>query len=230
MNHERKTQVSEESQLCVDSAVDPSNRNDQTRLLGVNWDSDSDRIYFDVQHVINCAKSLPPTKRSILKLATKIFDPLGCLSLFTINLKVMFQQFCLDKKGWDAEFSDVERSKYEGFISELRNLQKVSIPRCYFLKGKKVQNVQIHGFSDASESAYAGVVYLRVEYETGEVQVRFVTSKAKVSSIKKQTIPRLELMGSVILSSLVDTVKKTMHEALSRDTLLGRFSSNIMLN
>ena len=106
----------------------------------------------------------------------------------------------------------------------------MSIPRCYFLKGKKVHNVQIHGFSYASESAYAGVVYLRVEYETGEVQVRFVTSKAKVSPIKKQTIPRLELMGSVILSSLVDTVKKTMHEALSRDTLLGRFSSNIMLN
>ena len=75
MNHECKMQVSEESQSCVDSAVDPSNRNDKTKLLGVNWDSDSDRIYFDVQHVIDCAKSLPPTKRSLLKLAAKIFDP-----------------------------------------------------------------------------------------------------------------------------------------------------------
>ena len=128
----------------------------------------------------------------------------------------MLQQFCLDKKGWDEELSDDELSKYKGFISELRNLQKVSIPRCYLLKGKKVQNVQIHGFSDASESGYAGVVYLRVEYETGEVQVRFVMSKAKDSPIKKETIPRLELMGSVILSSLVNTVKKNMYEVLGQ--------------
>ena len=47
-------------------------------------------------------------------------------------------------------------------------------------------------------------MYFRVEYETGEVQVKCMTSKAKVSPIKKQTIPCLELMGSVLMSSLVE--------------------------
>ena len=135
----------------------------------------------------------------------------------------MFQQFCLDKKGWDEELSGDERRKYEVFMAELAKLQNVSIPRCYFLKGKKVKNVQIHGFSDASESAYAGVVYLRTEYETGEVQVRFVTSKAKVSPIKKQTIPRLELMGAVVLSNLVDTVKNTLQEELGQGSIETHF-------
>jgi len=59
-------------------------------------------------------------------------------------------------------------------------------------------------------------VYLRVEYETGEVQVRFVTSKTNVSPIKKQTILRLELMGSVLMSNLMNTVKKTLQEVLGQ--------------
>ena len=221
--NEGKTKVSEEDQSYANSALGPPCSDDKAKILGVNWDSDSDKIYFDVHHVIDFANSLPPTKRSLLKIAAKIFDPLGCLSLFTINLKVMFQQFCLDKRGWDEELSGDERRKYEVFISELAKLQCVSIPRCYFLKGKKVKNVQIHGFSDASECAYAGVVYLRVEYESGEVQVRFVTSKAKVSPIKKQTIPRLELMGAVLLSNLVDTVKKTLQEELGQGSIETHF-------
>ena len=57
-------------------------------------------------------------------------------------------------------------------------------------------------------------MYLRVEFKRGEVQVRFVTSKAKASPIKKQTIPCLELMRSLLLATLVDTVKKDLQEVL----------------
>ena len=155
VNHECKTQVSKERLSCVDSVVNPPDGNDNTKLLGVNWDSYSDRIYFDMQHVIEFARSLPPTKRSLLKIAAKVFDPLGCLSLFTINLKVMFQQFCLDKKGWDDELSGDERSKYEGLISDLRNMQKVSIPRCYFVKGKKVQFIYVLPFTNKKHPSIA---------------------------------------------------------------------------
>ena len=74
------------------------------------------------------------------------------------------------------------------------------IPRGYFT-GERVKTLQFHGFSDASELAYAGVLYLRVEYETGKVDVRFLSSKSKVASIKKQTIPRLELMSAKLLAN-----------------------------
>ena len=67
---------------------------------------------------------------------------------------------------------------------------------------------QIHAFSDASNTAYAAVVYTRSSYENGNVQVRLVASKSKVAPIKKQSIPRLELLGAVILTRLVNTLLK----------------------
>ena len=59
----------------------------KARILGLNWDTDSDEIYFEIERIIDLARKLPLTKRSVLKLLAKIFDPLGFLSVFTINLK-----------------------------------------------------------------------------------------------------------------------------------------------
>jgi len=79
-----------------------------------------------------------------------------------------------------------------------------------------VKSIEIHSFSDASEKAHACVVYLWICYESGETEVRFVTSKAKVNPIKKQSIPRLELSGACLLAKLVSTVSKLVKEELGQ--------------
>ena len=61
-------------------------------MLGVTWDSNADKFLFDLKDIIQFARTLPPTKRFILKIAAKIFDPLGCLRVFVINLKAFFKQ------------------------------------------------------------------------------------------------------------------------------------------
>ena len=51
--------------------------------------------------------------------------------------------------------------------------------------------MQLHGFCDASEHAYAAVTYLRMTDSTGLVHVALVTCKTKLAPIKCLTIPRL---------------------------------------
>ena len=85
------------------------------------------------------------------------------------------------------------------FVNEIERFQGVSISRYVFDCAKEVSEVQIHSFSDASEKAYATVVCLRTIYKSGEVAVKFLTSKAKVVPLKKQSKPCVELLGALFM-------------------------------
>ena len=92
-------------------------------------------------------------------------------------------------------------------MEELHLFSHIKIPRCYFELGKSPINIQIHGFSDASERAYAAVLYIRCDYGNNVVYMKLITSKSHVALVKKQTIPRLELLGALILARLLTVVK-----------------------
>ncbi|MEL7341283.1 MAG: reverse transcriptase domain-containing protein, partial [Bacteroidota bacterium] len=103
-----------------------------TKVLGVNWDSESDDLFYDLSSVVEFAQSLKPTKRSLLKICAKIYDPFGALSVYTIKLKVLFQEFCLKKLGWDEELQGKDRERYEKFVSEIKGLNGIRGSRCLF--------------------------------------------------------------------------------------------------
>ena len=67
----------------------------------------------------------------------------------------------------------------------------------------------LHGFSDASNHASAGVVYIRSLYEDCGANVCLVASKTRVAPLKRQTIPRLELVGAFILTRLINGLDLT---------------------
>ena len=73
----------------------------EVKILGLNWDTMSDELRFEFVSVMEYLKSLPPTKRSVLKLSAKLFDPLGLLSPFVVNMKICYQKPCVDKVNWD---------------------------------------------------------------------------------------------------------------------------------
>ena len=74
---------------------------------------------------------------------------------------------------------------------------------------------QLHGFSDAGELGYGGALFLRWEQANGKFTSRFVTAKALVAPLKKKTIPRLELMGCLVLSRLAAEVERALKIDLS---------------
>ena len=134
-------------------------------------------------------------KRLVLNwLAVKNFDLIGFPTPFTIEMRTLFQELCLERIDWDGELQG-SLLKFETLLDELKFLSSVWIPRCYF-KSSLVK-VALHGFSDASRRAYAAVVYTCSLYS---LYVRLVSSKSRVAPLKKQSIPRLELLGTVLLA------------------------------
>ena len=178
---------------------------DLVKILGVNWDTKNDMLVYDFSELIRYAKSLPVTKRSILSLSARIFDPLGLLSCYVIKLKMLFQILCVDNQGWDEELVGELRSKWLELIAELEFMSKqVKIPRCYFARESGAK-IELHGFCDASGKAYGCAIYMRICYED-KVETVLLCSRSRVAPLKTQTIPRLELLGAVLLARLMVTV------------------------
>lgn len=78
------------------------------------------------------ANSLPQTKRSVLKLAAKVFDLIGLIGPFTVTIKMLFQSLCISDVNWDDDLEAEQLAKWKSIISELHALNKITVPRCYF--------------------------------------------------------------------------------------------------
>ena len=192
-------------------AAASTSENAIVKVLGSIWNTDTDQFTFDLVDLSQHASLLSTTKRSLLKMSAKIFHPLGLLSPFTIQWKVLFQERCIERTNWDDQLKGDHLKKWKSLILELQTLNSVCIPRCYFdYTSGNLKSAELHCFSDASEKAYAASIYVRSIYEDGRIDVKLVASKTKVAPLKKQSIPRLELLGGTILVRSAKTVQNTL--------------------
>ena len=82
--------------------------------------------------VVENAKLLPPTKRSVLKVVAQVFDLLGWISPVVITMKILFQKLCMDKEDWDTPLKKEHGELFERWINDLEQVGTISISRCYF--------------------------------------------------------------------------------------------------
>lgn len=69
------------------------------------------------------------------------------------------------------------------YRTKLTELNGIRIPR-WIETTSTQENVEMHGFCDASMKAYAAVIYIRTTDDTGNVTVRLLTAKTKVAPLK----------------------------------------------
>ena len=112
------------------------------------------------------AKELILNKRTVLKVVAKFYDPLGLISPLFITIKTLFRDLCKLKIGWDDPLDEELSLRYSQWLSDLSKAECIPIQRCY-LPDESVISLQLHGFGDGSEVAYAAAVYLRVETSQG---------------------------------------------------------------
>ena len=175
------------------------------KALGVAWNSATDSM---ATH-ISMPTQFTSTKRGIISDVSKTFDILGWLAPSILPMKVLFQQLWEHKLGWDDPVPDAYRQKHAKWRTELPLLASVTLSRCYYTSESAI-TVELHGFSDASEVAYAAVVYLRATYSTQPTTCRLVVAKTKVAPVKTLSIPRLELCGASLLAKLLHSTQQTL--------------------
>ncbi len=127
-----------------------------------------------------------------------------------VKVKILLQRLWEAGVDWDEPVPPLIQETWERWRLELPSLSRKLISRCYFPKDARIASIQLHGFSDASESAYAGVVYLRMADTDKNVHVSLVMAKTKVAPLKRLTIPRLELCGANLLANLLHHVQRVL--------------------
>ena len=196
-----------------------------TKTLGIEWNVALDHFRITIS-------DLPPldhlTKRMLVSDIAKTFDVLGWVSPTIIKAKIFLQKLWEEKVGWDDPVPSTIRQAWSQWRAELSLLSERHIPRCYFPKDATIVSVQLHGFSDASEQAYAGVVYIRMVDSAGGVHTSLVMSKTKVATIKRLTIPRLELCGAHLLAQILHHCKEVF--SLPLEDVFAWTDSTIVLN
>ena len=181
----------------------------KTKVLGIPWDSERDALEFDLVRVGH-ASNTTPTKRGILSTLATLFDPLGLVSPIGVVAKVLFQELCMEKVGWDDPLPQDKVARLETWLGNLKKTNTISIPRCV-LDGTdgKILSSQLHGFADASKKAYCAMVFFVCETTQG-THTSLLCAKTRVAPLKQLTIPLLELMSARILATLMDTMVKAL--------------------
>ncbi|XP_036346166.1 uncharacterized protein LOC118755440 [Rhagoletis pomonella] len=174
------------------------------KALGIRWNAKSDYFYFTAKPIENRDVI---TKRAILSAIAKLFDPPGWLAPVVIVAKIIMQNIWLEGTGWDDTVSPTTLDRWQAFMHDYMDINTIRIPR--WVHFTQTDDAEIHGFSDASEKAYAATVFLRVK--TAErVVVSFLIAKTKVAPVKTVSLPRLELCGAVLLSETVEAVVENL--------------------
>lgn len=186
----------------------------QQKVLGVQWDMAEDQLKSDLMFPIHLVKECEPTKRNIISLASRIYDPMGIISPVTVQFKILAQTLCRAKLGWDEELSGELLQKWEELRNRMCAVKPITIPRCYLQRSSRCSTrFNLIGFCDASLQAYAAVIYLLMKGDS-ESYSCLVASKTRVAPLSKQTIPRLELISALLLSKLISQVSTALKDEL----------------
>ncbi|XP_053686658.1 uncharacterized protein LOC128736205 [Sabethes cyaneus] len=193
--------------LCdVNVNAKPINLPDEqnsVKALGIHWLPEEDVFTLKVNFRVDG----PNTKHQLLSDTARLFDPFGWFAPVIIRAKILYQHCWLYDLNWHDPLPPCIEDAWVEMKQNLWQLEQVKIPRWMAnFHGR----IELHGFSDASEEAYAAVVYMRSIDEDGRIHVSLIAAKTKVAPVKQVTIPRLELNAAELLAKLMKQVAEPL--------------------
>ncbi|GFX56630.1 integrase catalytic domain-containing protein [Trichonephila clavipes] len=121
-------------------------------LLGLLWDLDKVTLKCNP----NYSRKGEISKRNVLAIVHKIFDPLCILSPTTFLPMILLQETWKLKLKWDDSLPEYIQKTFRKWWDETQYLEKIDIPRYVEING----NSELHLFVDACKSSYGACVYI----------------------------------------------------------------------
>ena len=202
------------------------------KVLGTGWDTEIDTLFIDVkvntspkrkgirtQPNIDFDKvktNFPEqiTKRIIWRVVLGQFDLLGLACIFFIRLKLLMRDLSgaeEQKIGWDTPLAKDIRDRFVNILDMMGGVQELRFPRCITPEGKaEGKKPDLLIFGDGSKQAFCALAYIRWEMKDGGYKCFLLTGKTRVAPIRKISIPRLELLGSVAAVRLAESIQDSL--------------------
>ena len=163
-------------------------------------------IFKFVIHNFKGQETVKLTKRLIMSLIARIYDPIGFAAAFQIRAKIGLQELWQRGVDWDEDLPPSDCNKWNAFFQEIEQLNAIVFQKCISVPAPLALPILVV-FANASRHAFGTCAYLRWQQGNDEFSVRFVAVKARVAPLKQLTIPRLELQAAVLASRPGKTIQ-----------------------
>ena len=175
-------------------------------MLGIRWDTGSDTFQFEPSTIVQAAEEIGEriTKRKILSISSRIFDPLGFLAPTVLLLKIIYQRLWEKDVDWDGVAPEEIQKSWRAVMQGVINFNQLKIPRWVGF-GKDVVKAELHVFGDASEAAYGAVAYVRLQRANEKPFTTFLVSKTKVAPLPKRKVNNALACSGVLWRALACT-------------------------
>lgn len=116
----KEDKVNQMTELDLDREKLPNER-----ALGIQWNIENDTFTFQIN-----MKSQPFTRRGpLVSMVSSVYDPLGFLSLFVLEAKLILQELCRMKFGWDEDIPEHLAKIWQKLLSDLNQLSTFQVAR-----------------------------------------------------------------------------------------------------
>ncbi|UYV60592.1 hypothetical protein LAZ67_1001615 [Cordylochernes scorpioides] len=175
------------------------------KILGVVWNKMEDSLKCELPDNLSLQPKL--TKRLVLSMVQRIFDPLGFCAPVFLPPKLLLQRSWGLKLGWDTPLPESMAQEFRTWLDQIKLIELIKIPR--YMWNDLIFPTEVHIFCDASQIGYGAVAYLRSETER-ENTLTLIWSKVRLAPMKSITIPRLELMAMVLGARLANAIQAAL--------------------
>ncbi|XP_059048262.1 uncharacterized protein LOC131843606 [Achroia grisella] len=193
------------SEYCQSSKLFTEPNSEHTlKILGIKWDPLCDQFSYSFSNEFK----VEYTKRSILSIIARIFDPLGWICPVVFSAKLLLQEMWRLKLMWDEPIPYSLAKQWHILAANLSDLQSIKLPRLVLPPDSS--ELHLVGFCDGSSKGYGCCVYLCAVTAQGTT-TSLLIGKSKIAPLKPLTTNRLELCAAVLLARVL----KHMYELLN---------------